>query len=521
MTEIALATGKAHEVRADAVVIGVAAAAGGTLALAPGAHDVDAALKRKLVATLRSLGATGKAGECHRVATLGATAAPLIVVVGLGNAPRRGRAFGTEQIRRAAGTATRALAGARRVAISLPTPTEDGGRTIAGGDIAADGDIGPVAEGALLGAYAYRRYRNASLDQHLPPVEKITILIDGTPSAQAKRQLARAKIVTEAVCAARDLVNTPPSDLHPKEFAEFTASKAKELNLDIEVLDEKQLKKGGYGGILGVGQGSINPPRLVRIAYRHPKAKKTLAFVGKGITFDSGGLSLKPSASMDWMKSDMGGAAAVVTAITAIARLKLPINVTGWAPLAENMPSGSAQRPSDVLTIYGGKTVEVLNTDAEGRLVLADALSRASEEQPDLIVDAATLTGAQLVALGTHTSAIMANDDELRAKVADAATRAGEQMWPMPLPPELRKSLDSAVADIANMGESFGGMLVAGTFLKEFVGSREGEPIPWAHLDIAGPAFNQADAYGYTPKGGTGAAVRTFVQLAEDLASLR
>jgi leucyl aminopeptidase len=208
-------------------------------------------------------------------------------------------------------------------------------------------------------------------------------------------------------------------------------------------------------------------------------------------------------------------------AVAAIARLKLAVNVTGWAPLAENMPSGSAQRPSDVLTIYGGKTVEVLNTDAEGRLVLADALVRASEEQPDLIVDAATLTGAQLVALGTRTSAVMANDDELRSQVLDAAERAGEQLWPMPLPPELRKSLDSPVADIANMGESFGGMLVAGTFLKDFVGERDGKQIPWAHLDIAGPAFNQSEPYGYTPKGGTGAAVRTFVQLAEDLAAAR
>ncbi|HVT78223.1 MAG TPA: leucyl aminopeptidase, partial [Acidimicrobiales bacterium] len=208
-----------------------------------------------------------------------------------------------------------------------------------------------------------------------------------------------------------------------------------------------------------------------------------------------------------------------VLATTAIARLKLAINVTAWAPLAENMPSGSAQRPSDVLTIFGGKTVEVLNTDAEGRLVLADALVRASEEQPDYIVDAATLTGAQLVALGTHTSGVMGNDDDLRKAVVDAATTAGEQMWPMPLPPELRKSLDSQVADIANIGDSYGGMLVAGLFLQDFVGKRDGQPIPWAHLDIAGPAFNQGSPYGYTPKGGTGAAVATFVQLAEDLAS--
>jgi leucyl aminopeptidase len=211
----------------------------------------------------------------------------------------------------------------------------------------------------------------------------------------------------------------------------------------------------------------------------------------------------------------------VLAAIVAIAELGLAVNVTGWAPMAENMPSGTAQRPSDVLTIYGGKTVEVLNTDAEGRLVLADALVRASEDEPDLIVDAATLTGAQLVALGTRTSAVMSNDDATRALVTDAAGRAGEQMWPMPLPVELRKSLDSAVADIANLGDSMGGMLSAGIFLKEFIGSRNGEPIPWVHLDIAGPAFNQSDAYGYTPKGGTGAAVRTFIQIAQDVSDGR
>jgi leucyl aminopeptidase len=510
VTTISLASGDAHQAKTDAIVIGIARGSDGKPVLAPGSEAVDTALKRRLLATLVSLGASGKAGECHRVATFGATAAPLVVAVGLGVAPRRGRPFKAEALRRGAGAAVRSLAGSRRVTLSLPIASDDE-------------TLRAVAEGALLGAYEYLRYRTSSLENHQPPVESITVLVTDVKARTAKAALVRAQIVAEAVCDTRDLVNTPPSDLHPKEFAEFAAAKAKEHNLDIEILDEKTLKKGGYGGILGVGQGSVNPPRLVRVAYRHPKAKTTIALVGKGITFDSGGLSLKPSASMDWMKSDMGGAAAVVNALVAIARLKLPINVTGWAPLAENMPSGSAQRPSDVLTIYGGKTVEVLNTDAEGRLVLADALVRASEEQPDLIVDAATLTGAQLVALGTHTSAVMANTDDLRNQVVDAAGRAGEQMWPMPLPPELRKSLDSAVADIANMGDSFGGMLVAGMFLKDFVGNREGqspaEQIPWAHLDIAGPAFNQGSPYGYTPKGGTGAAVRTFVQLAEDLAS--
>jgi len=215
------------------------------------------------------------------------------------------------------------------------------------------------------------------------------------------------------------------------------------------------------------------------------------------------------------MKSDMGGAAAVIAATRAVARLDLPVNVTTWAPMAENMPSGTAQRPSDVLTTYGGKTVEVLNTDAEGRLILADALARASEDSPDVLLDAATLTGASMVALGHRTSAIMSNDEELQRHVQDAAGLAGESMWPLPLPEELRKSLDSGVADLANVGERWGGALTAGLFLREFVG----EGIRWAHLDIAGPAFNDSEPYGYTPKGGTGAAVRTLVQLVEDLAS--
>src|SRR5690606_18773636 len=241
----------------------------------------------------------------------------------------------------------------------------------------------------------------------------------------------------------------------------------------------------------------------------------SLALVGKGMTFDSGGLSLKPSSAMEWMKSDMGGAAAVLAAMRAIAELRVPVNVVGYLAIAENMPSGTAQRPSDVLRIYGGKTVEVLNTDAEGRLVMADALVRAQEDNPDLIVDVATLTGAQLVALGTRVFAVMANDDAVRDQVVAAATSAGEAAWPMPLPEELRKGLDSSVADIANVaGERWGGMLSAGVFLKEFIA----DGVKWAHLDIAGPAFNQGEPHGYTPKGGTGAATRTLVRLAESLA---
>ncbi|MBI0379971.1 leucyl aminopeptidase, partial [Streptomyces albiflaviniger] len=251
--------------------------------------------------------------------------------------------------------------------------------------------------------------------------------------------------------------------------------------------------------------------RLVRSAYTHPKAEKTLALVGKGITYDSGGISLKPAGHNETMKCDMSGAAAVFATVVTAAKLGLRVNLTGWLALAENMPSGSATRPGDVLSMYGGKTVEVLNTDAEGRLVLADAITRAGEEKPDAIVDVATLTGAMVLALGNRTFGIMTNDEAFRTTLHEIAGEVGEPSWPMPLPDHLRKGIDSPVADLANMGERMGGGLVAGIFLKEFVA----DGITWGHLDIAGPAFNESGPFGYTPKGGTGAAVRTLVRLAE------
>ncbi|MGD9957259.1 MAG: leucyl aminopeptidase, partial [Candidatus Nanopelagicales bacterium] len=268
---------------------------------------------------------------------------------------------------------------------------------------------------------------------------------------------------------------------------------------------------------LGVGKGSANPPRLARLAYRPEGATAHLALVGKGITFDTGGISIKPSLNMHEMKGDMGGAAAVAAAVVAIAKLGLPVNVTGYLCVAENMPSGRAQRPGDVIRAYGGKTVEVMDTDAEGRLVLMDGLVLAQEDKPDVIVDIATLTGAALVALGSRTFGIMANDDDLREAVHDASKRAGESAWPMPFPEELRANLDSSVADIMNIplvGRPHGGMMTGGIFLAEFI--KEGQR--WAHLDIAGPSYNGMAPHGYTPKGGTGASVRTLVQLAEDLA---
>jgi leucyl aminopeptidase len=291
---------------------------------------------------------------------------------------------------------------------------------------------------------------------------------------------------------------------------------ASKFGVKVEIINDAALRKGGYGGIIGVGQGSANPPRLLHVSYTPAKAKKRFAFVGKGITFDTGGLALKPAAGMEAMKADMSGAAAVIASVFAIAQLKLPIAVDGWAPLAENMVSDTATRPSDVITIYGGKTVEVLNPDAEGRLVLADSLVKAAEVGKkagglDGIIDVATLTGAQAVALGSRTSAVMTNNEEFSNQFLSAAALSGEAFWPMPLPVELRASLDSPIADLANIGDRMGGMLVAGLFLKEFIDPQT----PWLHLDIAGPAFNEEAAHGYTPVGGTGIALRSLVQLAE------
>jgi leucyl aminopeptidase len=484
-----------RDARADAIIIGVVRGSDGPLP-APGAEDVDQALDGGLAATLSVLGATGKAEEVTKIATAGRLAAPLIVAVGIGpihgDAPIEG-----EALRRAAGAAVRALAAAkpRQVALALPARTE--------------AEAEAVGLGALLGGYVFGRYR-ANGQQH---GTELTLL--GGESAAAVR---RARTLADAVMLVRDLVNTGPSDLFPSSFAAEAEQVASASGLDVEVLDEKALAEGGYGGILGVGQGSVRPPRLVRLAYSHPGATKTVVFAGKGITFDSGGLSLKPPKAMETMKSDMGGAAAVLAAVQALAALGPEVNVIGYMPLAENMPSGTAQRPSDVITIFGGTTVEVLNTDAEGRLVLADALARSAADSPDLLIDVATLTGAQVVALGPRISGVMANDDDVRDGVVDAFRRAGENAWPMPLPDELRKGLDSPIADLANVtGDRAGGMLVAGLFLQEFVPPG----VRWAHLDIAGPSFHEGEPYGYTAKGGTGAAARALVQIALDVADGR
>lgn len=500
MTALTLSTSAAPGLRADAIVIGVAKGAKGPV-VAPGAEAVDKAYDGRLAGVLETLGASGGEGEVTKLPAPSGFKTPLVLAVGLGTVPEKDDAYGTEALRKAAGVAARALAGSKKAAFALPL------------DDAAD--AGAIGEGALLGAYSFDAYKENGKDPKAKngkaPLAEI-VLLGGKPRDKAyKAAVERAVAVSEELNRSRDLVNTPPNDLNPESFAAIAQAAAKEHGIKIQVLDEKALTKGGYGGILGVGSGSAATPRLVKLSYTSSKAKKHLAFVGKGITYDSGGISLKPAGHNETMKCDMAGAASVFAAVVAAARLGLEVNVTGWLALAENMPSGSATRPGDVLRMYSGKTVEVLNTDAEGRLVLADALWAASQEKPDAIVDVATLTGAMVLALGNRTFGIMGNDDAFRAALVEAAEEVGEPAWPMPLPEHLRKGMDSATADIANMGERMGGGLVAGLFLREFVG----EGITWAHLDIAGPAFNEGGPFGYTPKGGTGTAVRTLVRLAE------
>jgi leucyl aminopeptidase len=498
LATISVSADAASMAAGDVLVVGAVKDAGGkgpTLVAGP-----DLRALRSLTGSLRQLGLTGAVDEVVKVPAPPGVRASLVAVTGLGEQRRQ---HDLETLRRAAGAATRALAGSDRVVLALPAATA--------------AQVEAVALGALLGAYTFDRFRIRSAQDRPEGVRRL-VLSCGLDVRQARTALARSRTIATAVCLARDLVNTPPNVLTPRAFAEIAAQVAAGTDLAVTVLDDKALRKGGYGGIIGVGQGSANPPTLVRVAYRHSKATRHLALVGKGVTFDSGGISIKPAAGMERMKSDMGGAAAVLAVMTALARLRPAVNVTAWTPMAENMPSGSAQRPSDVLTMFGGRTVEVLNTDAEGRLLLADAIVAAAADAPDILVDVATLTGAQQVALGARTGGIMSNDDALRARVHQASQAVGEAMWPMPLPEELRKGLDSAVADLANADNArLGGMLSGGLFLREFVPAG----LPWAHLDIAAPAFNAGVAYGYTPTGGTGIAVRTLVQLAEEMAGGR
>lgn len=438
-----------------------------------------------ILTQLEAVGAKATANSITRVP--GTDVAP-VIAVGLGKADL----LDDETLRRASGTAARSLGGFENVATTI-------------------GDLGLAAAvtGFGLGSYSYAGLRKETEESK----DKTTTVTFISTGKDDKDVFVEAQIIVESVLLARDLVNTPSSHLYPESYSVIASNEASKHGLQTTILDEKQLADQGFGGILAVGNGSSRKPRLLRIDWKPRKAKKSIALVGKGITFDTGGISIKPGASMENMISDMGGSASVLATIIAAARLNLSINVSAFLPMAENMPSGDAFRPGDVITHFGGITSEILNTDAEGRLILADAIAFASEDKPGYLIDAATLTGAQLVALGLRTSGVMGTD-EFRDSVAKTGREVGEQAWAMPLPEELDEQVKSPVADLRNVTNSrFAGMSAAGRYLQEFVGA----DIEWAHVDIAGPAYNTAGEFGYTPKRATGQPVRTFVQVLKDL----
>lgn len=464
----------------------------------PRAVGVDAVLDTDAVEAIESalsaLNATGGEGQLHRLVIAGLPVAS-VLTVGLGDERDE---WPADTIRRAAGAAARSLDKVGTAVVALSAL-----------------DLEAAIVGVILGAYRFTDFRS---DKTAPKDKGLTKIIALASDAKAatKAAAARAVDIASAVATARDFVNTPPSHLFPAEFAKRAKALGEAAGLEVEVLDDKALTRAGYGGIIGVGKGSSRLPRLVRLTYRGAKrGGKTVALVGKGITFDTGGISIKPAANMHHMTSDMGGAAAVIATVVLAAKQKLPIDVIATVPMAENMPSSTAQRPGDVLTQYGGITVEVLNTDAEGRLILADAIVRACEDDPDYLIETSTLTGAQTVALGSRTPGVMGSD-EFRDRVAALSQSVGENGWAMPLPEELKDDLKSTVADLANVSSSrFAGMLVAGVYLREFVA----EDVQWAHIDIAAPAYNTGGPWGYTPKGGTGVPTRTMFAVLEDIAA--
>ena len=435
-----------------------------------------------LLDALSKVGAKGKAGECHRLLVDGT----LFIAFGIGPASD----IDDEAVRRGVGTAARSLAGVEKAAIS------------------AEFGVGPVVEGIVLGSYSYQGFKAVDAAEPAQVTTEVTVVNADAEAFEAARTIA------ESVNLARDLVNTPSNYLYPASYAKIMEEIGAQVGLKVEVFDEDYLAEHGFGGITAVGGGSQRPPRLVHLAL-NPEATGThTALVGKGITFDTGGISLKPGAKMEDMISDMGGSAAQFAAIVAAARLGIDMRIDAWLPLAENMPSGAATRPGDVITHYGGLTSEVLNTDAEGRLVLADAIARASQDKPDFLIETATLTGAQMVALGARTSAVMGSDD-FRDAIAETGRSLGEPAWAMPLLEEQEAQLKSPIADIRNIHNSRnGGMLFAGLYLSKFVS----EGTQWAHIDIAGPSFNTESPFGYTPKRATGVPVRTIIATLSALA---
>jgi leucyl aminopeptidase len=457
-----------------------------------GADALDDAIDGTLDEFMREADFEGRRGEQLAVPTRGRIGARAALLVGVGDREK----FDLAAIRRVAALMARRASKVGSVATTLLDAVDP--------EIERAVAAQALAEGVCLGTYQFLRYKSEGKPSRLA---RVVVITRGGVRVQAG--LERGARIARAVAWARDLVNEPAAGKSPDDIARLAQKLARSSSLKVKVLAGEELATARMGGVLGVGQGSERPPRFVRLEYAPKGARGTLALVGKGVVFDSGGLSLKTAGGMETMKTDMSGAAAVLASMSALRDLEVKTRVIAYVPLVENMPSGTAIRPGDVLTMRNGKTVEVLNTDAEGRLILADALSYAAEESPDAVIDLATLTGAVTTALGDKIAGLMGNDDRWIDTVQAAAKRAGERVWHLPLPDEYRRNLDSDVADLRNVSSGGGaGTLTAGIFLSEFAGDTR-----WAHLDIAGTARAAAED-GEVSKGGTGWGVRTLIELA-------
>lgn len=436
-------------------------------------------------------------------------AAERILVVGLG----RRDSFDAEAARRASAAAARRM---QNLGITSATSIVHGAGT---GGIDPELAAQALTEAAILATYRFDQHRTKSRDT--PGLKKVTILeADARRTAAVRRGVKAGQQIAEAVCLARDLCNHPGNTATPNYLAQTARRLARKHGLRCQILEEAAIRQHGMGALLGVAAGSAQPPRFIILEHNRPTGKKAassrpLVFVGKGVTFDSGGISIKPSAKMGDMKFDMSGAAAVIGAMQAVATLGVKRHIIGLVPATENLLDGKAYKPGDVLKTMSGKTIEIDNTDAEGRLILADALTYAQGLKPAAIIDLATLTGACVVALGSHATGMIASDDDLARQVEEAGTTTNERVWRLPLWPEYHQQIRSDVADMKNSGGRDGGAITAAALLSEFVGD-----VPWAHLDIAGTAW-AAKAGHYTPRGGVGVGVRLLVQLARDTAAGR
>ncbi|NLL89790.1 MAG: leucyl aminopeptidase [Dehalococcoidales bacterium] len=461
------------------------------------------ALNRKLgkviTASIENGEMKGRAGELNVFHSLGRMPVQRVAVAGLGKKEE----FKLDKLRAAAAESCRALKQNKVTDITVLATSIADGRKFSQEDYAR-----AITEGAMLGLYSFRKYFTKEND--FKEVKKLTLLSTSEDGVAAiKKGSNKGRIIAEAVCLARDMVNEPANYLTPAAMADIAKKIAEDNKLEITVLEREDMQKLGMGALLGVSRGSVQPPKMIIVSYKGRKSNDIdLALVGKGITFDTGGISLKTAAGMEEMKADMSGGAAVLAAIGSIARLKLKINVTVVVPAVENMPDGGAIRPSDILTALTGKTIEIISTDAEGRLILCDALGYINKSKPKAIIDIATLTGACIVALGKQCSGILGNDQSLVDRIIESASEEGEAVWQLPLFEDYRDNIKSSVADIKNGGSGGGGTITAALFLSEFVGDT-----PWAHMDIAGTNFTDRDRK-YLVKGGTGVPVRTLVNLA-------